>query len=132
MDHPPETTSLLDHFAALKDPRQLVKVLYPLPEVLLLVLCATIVGADDFVEVQHWGEIHLDFLRRFLPYKHGIPSHDALNDLMNALDPRLFSECFITWVNRLHDGDPDIVAIDGETSRRTHAKTSCPFPAVKG
>jgi len=56
MDHPPETTSLLHHFAALKDPRQLVKVLYPVPEVLLLILCATIVGADDFVEIKHWGE----------------------------------------------------------------------------
>ncbi len=123
MARPPETTSLLDRFAALKDLRQLVKVLYPLPEVLLLVLCATIAGADDFVDVPHWGETHLDFLCRFLPYKHGIPSHDALNDLMNALNPGLFAECFITWVNALRDSDPDIVAIDGKTSRRTHAKS---------
>ena len=65
-------------------PRQLVKVLYPLPEILLLVLCATIAAADDFVEIKHWGETHMDFLRRFLPHKDGIPSHDALNDLMNA------------------------------------------------
>jgi hypothetical protein len=34
MDHPPDTTSLLYHFAALKDPRQRVKVIYPLPAVL--------------------------------------------------------------------------------------------------
>jgi hypothetical protein len=38
MDHPPEATSLLRHFAALKDPRQRGKVLYPLPEILLLIL----------------------------------------------------------------------------------------------
>ena len=31
MDHPPDTTSLLHHFAALKDLRQRVKVIYPLP-----------------------------------------------------------------------------------------------------
>ena len=31
--------SLIDHFAALEDPRQSWKVLHPLPEVLLLVLC---------------------------------------------------------------------------------------------
>ena len=123
MDHPPDTASLLHHFAALKDPRQRVKVLYPLPEILLLVLCATIVGADDFVEIQHWGEIHIDFLRRFLPYKHGIPSHDALNDLMNALNPALFSACFVNWVNGLRDSDPDIIAVDGKTSRRTHARS---------
>ena len=112
MDHPPETTSLLHHFAALNDPRQRVKVFYPLPEIVLLVLCATIVGADDFVEINHWGKIHIAFLRRFLPYKHGIPSHDVLNDLMNALNPKLFSECFITWVSSLRDSDPDIVAVD--------------------
>ena len=104
-------------------PRQLVKVLYPLPEILLLVLCATIAAADDFVEIKHWGETHMDFLRRFLPYKDGIPSHDALNDLMNALDHALFSECFITWVNGLREGDLDVVSVDGKTSRRTHAKS---------
>src|SRR3982751_496339 len=38
---------LLDHFSALEDPRQRAKVLYPLPEILLLLLCATLAGADD-------------------------------------------------------------------------------------
>ncbi len=46
VDHPPETTSLLDHFAALQDPRQRVKVLYPLPEVLLLVLSAGVAHVE--------------------------------------------------------------------------------------
>ena len=58
-------TSLLDHFSALKDPRQVAKVLYPLPEILLLVLGATLAGADDFVEIRAWGEERLGFLRRF-------------------------------------------------------------------
>ena len=115
MDHPPDATSLLHHFAALKDPRQRAKVVYPLPEIfLLLVLCATIVGAEGFVEITHWGAAHMDFLHRFLPYKDGIPSHDALNDLINALNPKLFSECFVAWVSGLRCGDPDIVAIDGK------------------
>jgi predicted transposase YbfD/YdcC len=128
MGHTSEINCPLHHFAALKNPGQRVKVLYPIPEIPLLVLCATIVGADDFVEVQHWGEIHINFLRRFLPCKHGIPSHNALNDLMNALNPRLFSECFITWINRLRDADPDIVAVDGQASRRTHTKSKARQP----
>ena len=53
MDNPPDATSLLHRFAALKDPRQRAKVGYPLSEILLLVLCATIVGAEDFVEITH-------------------------------------------------------------------------------
>jgi hypothetical protein len=56
----------LDHFAALRDPRQHAKVLYPLPEILLLVLSATIAGADDFVETTLWGTEHLMFLSKRL------------------------------------------------------------------
>ena len=39
--------SLLDYFSTLKDPRQTWKIVYPLPEILLLVLAATLAGADD-------------------------------------------------------------------------------------
>jgi len=48
----------LDHFSALNDPRQSWKVLYPLPEVLLVILCGTLAGADDFVEINDWGTAH--------------------------------------------------------------------------
>jgi predicted transposase YbfD/YdcC len=112
--------SILDHFSALDDPRQAWKVVYPLPEILLLILAATLAGADDFVEIEEWGNEHLEFLGAFLPFADGIPSHDALNDLVNALDPELFKTCFTSWVATLRDDDPEIVAIDGKTSRRTH------------
>jgi len=36
----------LEHFADLPDPRQALKVVYPLDEVLLLTLCAVLCGAD--------------------------------------------------------------------------------------
>lgn len=119
----PRPLSLLDHFSALKDPRQQWRVVYPLPEVLLLVLCATLSGMDDFVEVRMWGDHRLDFLRRFLPYERGLPSHDTLNDVMNALDSELFQRCFANWVEHLREAEPDIVAIDGKTARRSHARS---------
>jgi predicted transposase YbfD/YdcC len=113
---------LLDHFSALEDPRQRAKVLYPLPGVLLLLLCATLAGADDVVEIALWGDEHLAFLRRFLPCKHGVPSHDTLGEVIAALDPELFKACFRAWVEDLRETEPDLVAIDGKTSRRTHAR----------
>src|SRR4051812_28547020 len=85
MDRPATGPSLLDHFAALEDPRQQAKVLYPLPEILLLLLCATLAGADDVTEVGIWGGENLAFLRRLLPYRHGIPSHDTLGEVIAAL-----------------------------------------------
>jgi hypothetical protein len=49
----------------------------------------------------------LDFLRRSLPHKDGIPGHYAQNDLMNVLNPVLCSECFVTWASGRRDGDLD-------------------------
>jgi len=107
--------ALLDQFSALEDPRQSWKVVYPLPEILLIVLCGVLAGADDFVEIERWANGKLDFLRRFLPFEDGIPSHDTLNDVINALPAEAFSACFVTWVGSLREDDPDIVAIDGKT-----------------
>ena len=96
--------------------------MYPLEEIVLLVVCATIAGADDLVEVREWGLQHLDFLRQFLAFRDDIPSHDTLNDVLNAVDPELFEPCVVDWISGVRDDDPDIIAIDGKTSRRTHDK----------
>ena len=116
-------SALLDHFSALQDPRQAWKVVYLLPEILLIVLCGTMAGAEDFVEIERWANRKLAFLRRLLPFEKGIPSHDTLNDVMNALPAEAFSDCFVSWVESLRDDDPDIVAIDGKTSRRAHNRS---------
>jgi hypothetical protein len=123
-------TTLLDHFSALDDPRQAWKVVYPLPEILLIVLCGTMAGAEDFCEIERWAKQKLDFLRRLLPLEKGVPSHDALNDVMNALPASLFSECFTNWVESLRETEPDIVAIAGKTSRRAHGKDGSPLHLV--
>ena len=113
--------SILRHFASIEDPRQSAKVLYPLAELLLLAVAATIAGADDFVETTVWGEENLPFLRRFLPYARGIPSHDTLCDIFAAIDPDLFKVCFANWVNEMRGPPlPEQIAVDGKTSRRSH------------
>ena len=58
-------------------------------------------------------------------YADGIPSHDTLNDVINAIDGDLFAQCFSDWVASLQqtepelatpeDPAPEIVAIDGKT-----------------
>lgn len=39
--------ALLDHFAGVEDPRDLRRILHPLPEIRLLVVCGTIADCDD-------------------------------------------------------------------------------------
>jgi len=120
----PRLRSLLDHFSVVEDPREVWRVAHPLPEILLLVVCASIASCDDFDDIAAWGEAHLPFLRRFLPYHHGVPCARWLNILMNRIDPDLFSDCFMSWAHELHPNTPDLVAIDGKTSRRSHDRTA--------
>ena len=87
-------------------------------------------GAEDFVEIREWGCGKLRFLRSLRPFTRGIPSRDRLNDVMNALPGGLFNEMFAAWVEGLREDLPDIVAIDGKTSRRAHQGEGHPLPVV--
>jgi predicted transposase YbfD/YdcC len=120
----PRLRSLLDHFAVIDDPRQPWRVAHPLPEVLLLVVCASIASCDDFDDIAAWGKAHLSFLRRFLPYHHGVPGARWLNILLNRIDPELFSDCFMAWARELRPDAVDLIAIDGKTSRRSHDRSA--------
>lgn len=116
----PRLRLLLDHFALIEDTREAWRVAHPLPEVLLLVVCGTIAAGDDFEDIAEWGEDNLAFLRRFLPYHHGIPGARWLRMLMNRIDPALFAACFQSWAAALRPDAPALVAIDGKTSRGSH------------
>jgi predicted transposase YbfD/YdcC len=111
---------LLDHLATIEDPRDVRRISHPLAEVLLLVVCATLADCDDYDHIAAWGEAHLGFLRRHLPYEHGVPGGRWLTILMNRINPALFSAAFSAWVREAWPGRPDVVAIDGKTSRRSH------------
>lgn len=109
----------LDIFGELTDPRQQGKVKYPLNEIILVALCASICGADTFIEFVEFGEAKIDFLRRLLPFSNGIPSHDTFGAVFSNIDRKQFSELFIKWVRALQSEIPGLVAIDGKTVRRS-------------
>ena len=116
----PRLRALLDHFATIKDTRQGWKVMYPLREVLFLVVCGTIASGDDYDDIVDWGTGHLAFLRGFAEFHFGIPCVDWLRSIMNRINPDLFRACFTSWVAECWPDKLDLVAIDGKTSRRTH------------
>lgn len=119
-DAVPRRKSLLEHFSAIKDNRQPCKVMYPLCEVLLLVVCGTMAFCDDYDDIVLWGSKHLDFLRRLQPYHFGVPCADWLRVVMNRIGPELFRSCFLDFVAERLPGAVGQIAIDGKTSRGSH------------
>ena len=103
------------HFSKLKDPRIERKKLYPLLEVLFIVLCGTICGAESWRDFVLFGREKKEFLRRYFPYTNGIPSKNTFARVFWALDPEIFKSCFIEWVKLLQSLLAGVVAIDGKT-----------------
>ena len=120
--------ALLDHFADVEDPRDVRRILHPLPEILLLVVCGTVADCDDYEDIAGWGAAHLDFLRRHLPYENGVPGEGWLTIMMNRINPALFADAFAAWVRESWPEKASLVAIDGKTSRRSHDRASGAAP----
>jgi predicted transposase YbfD/YdcC len=116
----PQLKLLLEQFGRIEDVREPWRVAHPLPEVLFLVVCGTICDCDDYDAIAEWGEDNLAFLRRFMPYHHGVPGGRWLTLLMNRINPALFSAVFTDWVRASWPDRPDFLAIDGKTARRSH------------
>jgi predicted transposase YbfD/YdcC len=115
---------LLNHLSDVEDPREPHRVAHPLDEILLLAVCGTIVGCDDYDAIADWGEVHLEFLRSFLPFHYGVPGGRWLTIMMNRINPALFAACFTDWVRACWPELQDLVAIDGKTLRRSHDRSA--------
>jgi predicted transposase YbfD/YdcC len=114
-----ETVVFLSYFKDLPDIRQRGKIMYPLPEVLLLCLLAVLAGAETVTDIARFGEKKLDLLRRLRPFAAGTPAHDHLGDILASLDAEAFQRGFVAWVAALIGVPEGVVAIDGKTVRRS-------------
>ena len=75
------------YFSKLPDPRISRKKLYPLIEILFVVLCGS----------------------------NGIACKDTFARVFAVLDPEAFKSCFVSWVKSLQSALQDVIAIDGKT-----------------
>jgi hypothetical protein len=106
------------HFRKLKDPRIDRRKLHALVDVIVIALCAVLCGAEDWQQIETFGKLRRDWLRRFLKLAHGIPSHDTFERVFDRIDPRAFQRCFQDWVAAIADKlDIKHIAIDGKTLR---------------
>ncbi len=109
--------SFLDHIGDIEDPRVPGMVVYRLDEILLTVLVGLLCRAEDFDEIADVGVELVDWLRRILPFEHGIAPAQTLKRTLARLDPRQLETAFAVWVRSLAGRIRGVVAIDGKTVR---------------
>ena len=108
------------HFSKLADRRINRRKLYPLSEILFIVLCGCVCGAGSWRDFVLFGREKLDFLREYFPYAKGIPSKNTFARVFGMLESGEFRHCFIEWVQGLQSMTEGVIAIDGKTLRGSH------------
>jgi predicted transposase YbfD/YdcC len=64
------------HFGGLKDPRSSSRIEHKLIDILIITICATICGANDWEAIAEYGRTKQDWLKTWLELPSGIPSPD--------------------------------------------------------
>lgn len=113
--------TLLDYLSEVPDFRQENKNFrHSLLDILFLSICATFSGAEDFEDIALYGEDKLEFLQTFLPFTHGIPSHDTIRRVFMHLDSEAFEKQFMAWIQASISEvglSGKQISIDGKTLR---------------
>jgi predicted transposase YbfD/YdcC len=113
-----DADAFLNHFGALKDPRQVGKIDHLLVDVLVIALLATICGAETWSQIQAFGKRKRALLAELLPLPHGIPSKHTFQRVFAHLDPRAFEAAFRGWIGDLVEHTAGrLIALDGKTVR---------------
>ena len=115
------TSTIVEHFDALEDPRIERTKLHLLLDIVTLAICAVICGADGPSDIEQYGHEKYDWLKTFLALPNGIPSHDTIGRVLARIDPHHFQACFLRWVQQLcHLSSGEVVPIDGKTLRHSY------------
>lgn len=112
-------STLIDCIDQIEDQRMQGKIKYPLRSVILMVVCATIGGADNWVEVMHFCKDHKEWFYITLGITCGIPSHDTFGDIFNRIHPEQLSFWLILWIEEImpQSLEGDMYHCDGKTLR---------------
>jgi predicted transposase YbfD/YdcC len=116
------------YFEPLSDPRHTRDRKHRPVDVVVIAVCGMVCGCDGPTAIHRWASGRREWLGRFLELPDGIPSRDCIRRLIMALKPAALRECFQARIAHAIEPDesqPDrLVAIDGETNRRSHDRAA--------
>ena len=112
---------LLDWMEYIDDPRQQSKVRHKLVDIVIIVLFAILANADDWVEIAIFANSHIDYLRKYVDLKNGVPSHDTIQRVMGMISPEVMQKVYDKWFEIVNSDEGEklkkLISIDGKTMR---------------
>lgn len=114
------STTFLKHFESITDPRIERCKKHNLLDILLLAISAVLSGAQGWEDIEDFGHLKLDWLRKYRDFEAGIPKHDTIARVICRLKADEIEQAFQSWISSLVKVTGcDVIAIDGITARRS-------------
>ncbi len=109
--------SITENFKEVEDPRAADNQSYPLVDLLVMIICAILAGANTIIEIHTYAKIKLKMFKCLLGIEKA-PSYDVFWWLLTRLNPKHIENCLIRWIQLLPEEDKDkLIAIDGKHLR---------------
>lgn len=104
---------------------------YPLAEVLLITFLAVLANASTWADIANFGMQKQRWLKKFLPLKNGIPSHDTFRRVFSLIDSETLQQATVNYlvenINTIRrclglNTGPRQVCVDGKEETGTGRK----------
>ena len=122
--------SLMEVLEGIEDTRREQSVIYPLHEILIIMLLAVICGATSYAKVEMFGKSKKDWLGKFLELENGIPDACTFRNVIKEIDSKKLHLLFCEWMKSVVKELSGVVAIDGKQARRTKDVKKRPLHVV--
>jgi predicted transposase YbfD/YdcC len=107
-------------FADLEDPRVVPQCDHGLLDIVAITMLAVLCGAEDWPDIELFGETRKEWLKTFLALPNGIPSHDTFRRVFGALERNQFAQALFQWTQALQEATGGkLISIDGKALRRS-------------
>ena len=126
-----EVESLKKALERMEDPRRTVggHILHKLEDIIIIGLCTLLCNGEDFTDMEAFGELREEWLRKFLELPHGIPDSDTFRRVFERINPEALAECLYDWLG-CHWEKGTVVAIDGKTICGSKSKSHKAYHVV--
>lgn len=108
---------VLDALNKFEDPRDPEKVVYPLPSILFMSICAIFCGAEGWEDIVLWADAHKDWLKKNIDMRYGVPSYSTIRRTFMIVLPTCWGKLMkdVVLSSGKEQQAEDQVPIDGKS-----------------
>lgn len=111
--------SLEEILEGIEDSRRRNSVMYPLKEVLFIMVTAIICGATSYSRIEMFAHSRIEWLKKYLKLENGVPDANTFRYVLMKITPERIRSIFSEWMKSILSNIHGVVAIDGKQARRT-------------